>query len=203
MFFLPTVLQGFQSKHLLCLSNGDFDGIGLIREKELQRAAIGVLQFDSIAFSHFRDGPEEHWDAGEVAQAVEKQVGVSKATLVVTFDQFGASGHANHISTHFGVKQYATQQNSARCLELVSDVNVLSKFSSVFGAAVGANFPNGEEEAFVNADLGVIYKAMQAHHSQFVWFRKLYLMFARGGFLNLVRPIIPPPPHVTHNGEFK
>ncbi len=38
MFFVPTIL--LQSNiSILCLSNGDYDGLGIVRESELQRAS--------------------------------------------------------------------------------------------------------------------------------------------------------------------
>lgn len=33
------------------------------------------------------------------------------------------------------------------------------------------------------------FRAMKAHHSQFVWFRRLFVIFSRYGYLNTLRPL--------------
>ena len=45
MFFYPTIkeLCKCNDLYLLCLSNGDYDGIGYIREKELKKLRKKIL----------------------------------------------------------------------------------------------------------------------------------------------------------------
>jgi N-acetylglucosaminylphosphatidylinositol deacetylase len=40
MFFVPSILQlgAYNSIHVLCLSNGNYAGLGAIREKELVKS---------------------------------------------------------------------------------------------------------------------------------------------------------------------
>lgn len=192
MFFLPTVLhEGFQSKHVLCLSNGNYDGMGRVRERELNRAAIGVLEFDSITFSTFMDGPHEQWSHDEIASVVKKELDVrftQVPVMVVTFDRFGCSGHINHVDTHFGVKtfaQHVRNRPNVTCWELVSDTFVPSKFSSFVGATFGVLTTSATTRLqFVNANPITAHRAMAAHYSQYVWYRKLFLLFFRGVWIN-------------------
>lgn len=85
MFFLPLLhsLADHSSHptddskwdvHLLCLSRGNFDGLGEIRAKELvacakflglQEDRVHVLEDDQL-----QDGMQTQWDAGHIAQIV-------------------------------------------------------------------------------------------------------------------------------------
>lgn len=48
MFFLPTIMSLQKYKiHLLCLSNGNYDKLGEIREKELKKCC-DYLKFDKL-----------------------------------------------------------------------------------------------------------------------------------------------------------
>ena len=42
---------------------------------------------------------------------------------------------------------------------------------------------------FLNFDLRRNYTSMMAHHSQFVWFRHLFVLFSRYTFINTLEPI--------------
>ena len=73
MFFTPTIscLAKVSNLHVLMLSNGDYDGLGKIREKEMEKVAnhmgfksCKVLNEDALA-----DGPWT-WSSKAVSEAI-------------------------------------------------------------------------------------------------------------------------------------
>ena len=54
MFFVPSIMNLKKSNnlYLLCLSNGNFDGLGKIREKELHASAKYLGFIDSYVVDH-------------------------------------------------------------------------------------------------------------------------------------------------------
>jgi len=116
MFFGPTLTSLAERKqrgddvevHLLCLSTGDYDGLGEVRVRELT-AACGVLGVASsrvtvIDDRSMRDGPHEAWPPGLVARHIGSAIAATGADVVLSFDDVGVSGHANHVSAGVGVE---------------------------------------------------------------------------------------------------
>jgi len=72
MFFVPSImyLKKTNNLYLLCLSNGNFDGLGKIREKELHASAKHLGFIDSYVVDHpkLQDGMDNHWDPEIVAE---------------------------------------------------------------------------------------------------------------------------------------
>lgn len=77
MFFMPSILSMVQQKidvHLICFSNGNADGLGKIRQKELLQACrhlqipsqnITIVDHDSL-----QDGMHNVWDATVLVQTL-------------------------------------------------------------------------------------------------------------------------------------
>lgn len=128
------------------------------------------------------------------------------ARQVFTFDDYGVSGHPNHIATHFGVKQAVAEQH-ARCTSASSDVDqhettapvrawalestsLVRKYIGVLDAVV-SSWSLGRDGAFVFlAQPQWNYAAMALHHSQFVWYRRLFVLFSRYTFVNTFQPMM-------------
>ena len=58
--------------HLLCLSNGNFDGLGKIREKEMLKAAkyLNFSEVDILNSEKLQDGMSNLWDIDEIKDKV-------------------------------------------------------------------------------------------------------------------------------------
>ena len=105
MFFVPSIQQLKQNNNLflLCLSNGNFDGLGKIREKELHASAkyLGFIEAEVIDHPELQDGMKSHWEPEVVAQQINKYLtykqGEQEINMIVTFDKRCISGHPNHI----------------------------------------------------------------------------------------------------------
>ena len=99
MFFYPTISRA-KRLHIICLSNGGYDGLGDQREKELQRAARRLgASATCINNAALQDGPHA-WDPSVVAANVGPWL--HAGAVVVTFDRYGASGHGNHVAVYHG-----------------------------------------------------------------------------------------------------
>eukprot|EP00198_Chlamydomonas_reinhardtii_P002102 XP_001691438.1 N-acetylglucosaminyl-phosphatidylinositol de-N-acetylase [Chlamydomonas reinhardtii] len=94
--------------HVLCLSTGNADGLGKVREKELLRScALFQITRDRVTVldePRLQDGFHE-WDAVAVASAVTKALEAVRPDELVTFDARGVSGHPNHTSIFRAVRQ--------------------------------------------------------------------------------------------------
>ncbi|KAE9011445.1 hypothetical protein PR003_g22251 [Phytophthora rubi] len=219
LFFLPLV-QSLQQPHgdkwrthLLCLSRGDFDGLGDVRVKELKACAAYIgLSTDHVQVlddPQLQDGMENHWDVAHIAAVVTEYVERHEIDAVFTFDDYGVSGHANHIATHFGVKR-AVHGLQEKCSAAAGDAdnsktetkvvrgwalestNILRKYAGLLDAPLSYWLSRRKEErqfVFVCRPQWN-YNAMALHHSQFVWYRRLFVAFSRYTFINTFRPLL-------------
>lgn len=116
MFFLPFIKSKLSSKemiHLLCLSVGDFQGLGNVRKKELKACCkeLKIEDLEIINDERLKDGPNFLWDSDVIASFIAQKVNQILTSnkdkrnniQLITFDNYGISGHPNHISTFKGV----------------------------------------------------------------------------------------------------
>jgi len=99
MFFVPflhtcATLQCQIS--ILCLSEGNYYGLGKIRRKEMFQSALklGVSIEDVIVLDDnaLQDGPNNHWSPECICEHVMRAVDIFKVDVLVTFDSYGISG---------------------------------------------------------------------------------------------------------------
>ena len=78
---------------MLCLSNGNFDGLGKIREKELHASAqyLGFKEAKVVDSPDLQDGMKSYWDPEIIASEIKKYMtslqGEQEITMIVTFDK--------------------------------------------------------------------------------------------------------------------
>lgn len=116
MFFSPLLniaAQKSSKVSILCISNGNYEGLGETRAKELiKSAAMHGIKYEDvhiINIPELQDGMHTNWPVDIVADIVvqtSRSIDPSPSILI-TFDEHGASYHPNHISTYFGeIKRY-------------------------------------------------------------------------------------------------
>ena len=189
MFFLPMISLlnglGFPLR-FLCLSTGDFDGLGETRVKEF-RAVCRYLNAASCEIVHdekLRDGPHM-WEAGDVSRVVSGYLmKYPRLDTIFTFDGYGVSGHPNHISVFEGIRSLRTKKDDLLRLYLVS-VPLWRKYLLVFDMLLVYIFTGAEALIAVNwQDPLKSSRVMQLYASQNVWFRKLFSIFSRYSYVN-------------------
>jgi N-acetylglucosaminylphosphatidylinositol deacetylase len=206
MFYTPFLLALQKRRtavYILCLSNGNADGLGSQRASELYRAceALGVQADHVTVVNHpgLCDGMNTHWSPMLVSDIVVAHINTIKPDTVVTFDDFGVSGHCNHVHTHQGCLLAMSQLQLERDTSssersrgkkeqqpirgyVLQSTSLYRKFLGPFDILF--SLWGSEEELAVNLNLCRLFGAMAAHKSQLVWFRLLFLLFSRFSFIN-------------------
>jgi N-acetylglucosaminylphosphatidylinositol deacetylase len=212
LFFLPSLLHLLSHSvpaFVLCLSNGDVDGRGREREKELHRC-LSLLRIppDRLMLCNderLRDGLTASWPHAAIHQQLSAFLSSFPITDLLTFDHRGVSSHPNHRSTHAAVSSFLySRPGLVAAWELVSH-SLPVKYSSIIGGALAvravaaavagtAGGAGGARERDRRHDCivcvswrpAVVWRCMAAHTSQFVWYRRLFVVFSMYTYVNVV-----------------
>jgi len=199
MFFSPSIFNlievlGKDNVFLLCLSNGNFYGIGEQREKELFSSCrqLGIPRANVSLANHdqFKDDPKIIWEQEKLKEVIELTCENFGVDTILSFDTYGVSGHQNHKDVHKSVSALNKFTQFFLC-----DVNIIRKYCSIVDVlctTVTHYFSNDSSYLiFINSPLAVLrsYIAMRCHKSQLVWYRKLYFLNCRYILVNHVRKI--------------
>lgn len=192
MFFGPTVMRlKSQVKNLLIvsLSRGDFYGNGDVRTLELAAAAqvFGVDDVCIVADPRLLDG--SHWDGNVILELIEPIILNEKVKNVITFDDYGISGHSNHQSLHRALKLLPSNIN----VFYLESVSIFRKYLAVIDVLITILlYRMSPGQTLIQlasvAETTTIMTALSKHSSQMVWFRKLYMMFSRYMIVNTLSP---------------
>ena len=186
MFFLPliTLFHRLGMKfRLLCLSTGDYDGLGRVRIQELKLvgARLGAVSTDIVNNQALKDGPR-FWSTIAVTEAIEQYLSAHKGVdAIFTFDVYGVSGHANHVSVFRGVSGVSTLI-PRYTLNSVALWRKYIPFLDFFISLV--TYPPRALVAVNLDDPLLALTTMRMYGSQNVWFRKLFSVFSRYSYIN-------------------
>ncbi|XP_027165787.1 probable N-acetylglucosaminyl-phosphatidylinositol de-N-acetylase isoform X1 [Coffea eugenioides] len=198
MFFSPTINYLTSRGHnvyILCLSTGNADGIGGIRKEELYLASV-VLKVPSqrvkvVDHPDLQDGFHKVWNCNLLEIIIKEEVDSKAIDVIITFDNYGVSGHCNHCDVHQGVRKLL--QNSSQQVEaweLVSN-NILRKYSGPvdiwLSILLARKCLNRELQSLLNENPFQSYAAMAQHRSQWIWFRKLFVSFSSYTYVNTLK----------------
>lgn len=212
MFFLPTIcgLHGDRTRWLLCLSNGNYDGLGKTREIELHRvgAYLGLDRVIVIDHEELQDSPRVRWPKHVIASVLDEKLPKEPLELY-TFDEKGVSGHINHVDTYRGVRHYlghrqnysTTGTRNTKAFQLRTVVSPIQKYVplwhwivlllTVLGVLRNKTPEQLPSARFTMYQPWVNWKCMASHASQFVWYRRLFVAFSCYTYENLWQPIEP------------
>ena len=229
MFFGPT-LESLKSKgssdvvkvFCICLSNGNFDGLGQTRAKELKKSTLEMFKLDGCVIADsedLQDGPANHWPLEEIANVVHECVQHYSPDVILTFDDKGVSKHPNHVQTHRGVMRFLmeakmgaipnaeyTNENTPEVWVLETTplyrtfMGAMDYWASVVSTTTRTKHSSlavasSSSVMFCAKNPSLILEAMRTHATQWVWFRKLYVTFSRYSLMNTFRRMdIGPPP---------
>ncbi|KAL3624107.1 hypothetical protein CASFOL_032923 [Castilleja foliolosa] len=112
MFFTPVInylIKTGHNLHVLCVSTGNADRMGSIRKQELHLACavlkIPSQQVNVLDHPDLQDGFGKYWDSGLLASVIGNEIHTCSIDLIITFDDYGISGHCNHRDVHQGVRK--------------------------------------------------------------------------------------------------
>lgn len=201
MFFAPTLLylasEG-HNVHVLCLSTGNADGKGNIRKEEFYRACailkVPLQQVQILDHPKLHDGFDKPWDIQLLAKIVKEEIRMGAIDLVITFDNYGVSGHPNHRDVHRGICVFLCDNSGSNveAWELAS-TSIFRKYTgpvdiwlSIF---FSHSYPGSRIYCLLNKCPSRSYLAMAEHSSQWVWFRKLFVVFSSYTYINTLRKV--------------
>ncbi|XP_065870998.1 uncharacterized protein [Euphorbia lathyris] len=200
MFFSPTInylISRGHNLHVLCLSNGNADGMGSARKHELFKACavlkVSLEQVKVVDNPNLQDGFGQVWDHNLLGQIIQEEAYKHGTEVVITFDNYGVSGHCNHCDVHYGVRKLVRENaHGIEAWELVS-INILRKYSGPvdiwLSMLLATKKSSTETHCVLNEHPRKSFQAMGAHSSQWVWFRKLFVSFSSYTYVNTLRRI--------------
>eukprot|EP01028_Stygiella_incarcerata_P013788 TRINITY_DN844_c0_g1_i1.p1 TRINITY_DN844_c0_g1~~TRINITY_DN844_c0_g1_i1.p1 ORF type:complete len:222 (-),score=47.69 TRINITY_DN844_c0_g1_i1:82-747(-) len=191
MFFVPTILELANHNNkifILCLSDGDYEGMGEVRKKEfIEACGILGIRRNRCLIGSFPDHPDIDWDDREIAKQIQiaiEEEWKCEMRNIFTFDQYGVSGHLNHKCAARGVRTYVKKFTSTKAWYLES-VSLMRKFLGMFDIPISYLMRSGTSQVMITHRASDVAKrAMEAHRSQWVWFRRLFVFFSRYMFVN-------------------
>ena len=206
MFFAPTLLSLMDKEvWIISLSKGNYDGLGKVRAQELLKAAQ-LLGVSHCLFGTLEDNPYVEWKSAEVAETLERMLSVEESIHVLTFDEGGISGHVNHKDTYRGVQYWlstTTSQKNVTAWKLTTVYNPIYKYLPllvVWQYLMALLFGDRSTAKSSSVTLPrdcfcwkpwIVWNAMATHASQFVWYRRLFVLFSCYTYHNQWQEIIP------------
>uniref|UniRef100_A0A6B2LF69 N-acetylglucosaminylphosphatidylinositol deacetylase n=1 Tax=Arcella intermedia TaxID=1963864 RepID=A0A6B2LF69_9EUKA len=196
MFFVPfsrdAIRQGKRIS-LLCLSKGLEPGQTRINELTLAAKMLGFDKSEVYGvggclggIGPFQDGFTADWRKEEIAEVVEHYSVLWDIDVILSFDKAGVSGHPNHLQTHQGVLHHKLHYpNSKASHYQLHSTPIPLKYLSWVGILLEVT-RREKSSIYLNENFHVVWQAMCLHSSQFVWFRRLYLLFSTFVHLNIL-----------------
>ncbi|XP_025409076.1 N-acetylglucosaminyl-phosphatidylinositol de-N-acetylase isoform X1 [Sipha flava] len=187
MFFGPVIQKLSKMEnvqlYLMCLSVGNFEGKGSLRKDELYQSCkiLGIDEGNILLCKNtlLPDNPRVDWDTVLLSDKITEHVEQLEIDTVLTFDSYGVSGHRNHVSIYLAMFHLVYNKllpNYCRIYSLDS-VNILRKYVKCIDQLF--NNTSDFKCSISTTEQYNLKKAMQAHCSQYIWFRKLYMKFSR------------------------
>ncbi|CAD8173305.1 unnamed protein product [Paramecium octaurelia] len=174
MFFLPTITylndnnlrSSFNIKRK-CQQN----------RKNMRSRIIEMLQIPKHKQTIIND--ENLQDSLSVMWPIEEYIAENNIKGVITFDEKGISGHLNHIACYNAI--FSMKRPEGLKAFPLETTNILRKYSSILDFFVSSIL---NDNLMVNLNIFKAWRSMQIRHSQFVWYRKLFVVFSRYSYIN-------------------
>ena len=191
MFWTPTI-KAFLSNNItlkiLCLSNGNYDGLGELREEEFDNVSSELNLFDNkiLNIPELQDNITMEWEPNIVAEQINDFLRRNTdIKTIITFDKNGVTKHPNHISCYKGLMFYLNQ-NKDECLERNIKVYTLDSFNFIFQYTwflpmLSTFF---KKYAFLSNNFFTSYKLMSLYKTQFNLLRKAHTIFSSYSYFN-------------------
>ncbi|CAL8364123.1 unnamed protein product [Lota lota] len=193
MFFAPTIIRLVElnaTVRLLCLSEGNYYNQGTQRKKELLNscAMLGIpaSHVTILDQKELPDDPSAEWSISLISSLVRKHIRSHSFNMVLTFDERGVSGHANHTAIHEAVSHLAStgQVTDDCCLLSLVTVGLFRKYLFFLELPVSWLWPSALCCVTGPRGYAKAKTAMFCHVTQLLWFRHLYIFFSRYMFVN-------------------
>ncbi|XP_028400346.1 N-acetylglucosaminyl-phosphatidylinositol de-N-acetylase-like [Dendronephthya gigantea] len=195
MFFGPVIYHASKeaaSFSLLCMTKGDFNNEGEQRKQELLKSCkiLGIKNVTTLDNKMIVDDPNQMWNDGLVSDVLLQHFRTHKINAVITFDDYGVSGHNNHISIYQGMRRLIDQRSLPHAISVytLDSVTLVRKYIFILDLI----WSYLTRQLVYVSGLSHVWhcqQAMAAHKTQYVWFRKLYVIFSRYMIINTLTQI--------------
>ncbi|MCO5586735.1 hypothetical protein L7F22_040677 [Adiantum nelumboides] len=203
-FFAPTLMSlaslGCYHVRILSLSNGNADGLGTIREQEMLSACsflkVPRENVDILDDPALQDGQSVIWRPVLISQVIERTVTSHNIDMILTFDSYGVSGHPNHTAVYWGVCEFLLRSAKSYkqedlCVEAwnLESVGILKKYSGpIYGLwSMWRYRTTYQSHQFFSQSPLYCFQAMQKHATQWLWYRRLFVVFSHYSYMNTLR----------------
>ena len=191
MFWTPTISYLLSKKinfKILCLSNGNFLGLGEKREVEFDNVSRELNLPDNVILNipELQDNITMKWDEKKVAEVIDDFLKRNTdVKTILTFDKNGVTKHPNHISCFEGLIYYL-KENYEECKKKNIQIYTLDSFNFIFQYTwvipMIKNFVS--KYAFMSNTFFKSYKLMRLYETQFNLLRKAHTIFSSYSYFN-------------------
>ena len=133
---------------------------------------------------------ESEWTEELVADQISKYLTARRRQgkeamidTIITFDEHGCSHHPNHIAVHKGVSKVIRDHQfnlDCYCLKTAKAEKAIYKYLS-YSAIVMCDY---NDFNLFTVNMLESWRALALHATQFVWYRKLSIIFSQNTFMN-------------------
>ncbi|XP_060768577.1 N-acetylglucosaminyl-phosphatidylinositol de-N-acetylase isoform X5 [Neoarius graeffei] len=180
-------------------SKGIYDWTGTSRRSFVSLNAMVA----SGQKKELQDDPKIEWSIALTASLILKHITTYSINLVcrpneitwdylsqvLTFDEGGVSGHANHIAIYKALGHLAFVGRIPEGCQVLSlhTISILRKYLSLFELPISWLLPSSFCCIIGPNEYKKAKEAMLHHRSQLLWFRRLYILFSRYMYINTFR----------------
>ena len=191
MFWTPTIKSLIDYKipmKILCLSNGNYDGLGELREKEFDNVsrALNFPDNQILNIPELQDNIKQFWEPKIVSEQIEEFLKDNPdVKTILTFDYHGVTKHPNHISCFNGLMYYL-QNHLNECKNRGLKIYTLDSFDFLFQYTLFyplfcAIF---KKYGFFSMTFFSSYKWMRLYETQFNLLRKAHVILSGYSYFN-------------------
>ena len=191
MFWTPTI-QTFLGNNItlkiLCLSNGNYNGLGELREKEFDdiSRALNLPDNQILNMQELQDNINLKWEPSIVSEQIEEFLKNNEdVKTIITFDGNGVTKHPNHISCYDGLKYYLNK-HSDECKKNKIKVYTLDSFNFILQYTIIVPLLNAlfKRHGFYLMTFFNSYKYMRYYKTQFNLLRKAHVLLSGYSYFN-------------------
>ena len=191
MFWTPTI-SALTSNNIpmkiLCLSNGNYDGLGEKREIEFDNVSRALNFPDNkiLNIPELQDNIKKYWDPSVVSEQIEEFLKYNEdVKTIITFDENGVTKHPNHISCYKGL-QYYLKKHSNECknkgikIYTLDSFNFFLQYSLIFPLLRGLF----KRYSYFLLTFFNSYRWMSIYETQFNLLRKAHVILSSYSYIN-------------------
>ena len=196
MFWTPTIKYLLSKKielKILCLSNGNYNGLGDLREIEFDNVSRELNLFNNVILNvpELQDDITKKWDSSKVAEMIDEFMRKNNdIKTIITFDGNGVTKHPNHISCFDGLMYYLNKYGD-ECKSKNIQVFTLESFNFVLQYTwiipmIKCFF---SKYGYISSTFFTSYKLMRLYETQFNLLRKFHTILSSYSYFNVFNKI--------------